>query len=269
MTAATVDVPPIPELVRLQGRDAAGRLAVRSATEQATYDALSRQSGALSRRLAERGVRPGAPVGVCLPRGPRFAAATLAILRSGGAVLPIDPARTPDGVSAVLRAASARTCLTDRPTRRGSPLPCGTGRATARSTPGGTWMTWVLWLRRLCPLTTADTVLHASGIESPDGMVEMFWPLCCGARVAAVDVSGPLTRLLACQRHRVTVLLIRAAALAEMLAVQRTHSLLPPPWLRLVVCTDGAVPPGLAHRFADQIGRYGCRLHALPPRGMR
>ncbi|MEJ1202472.1 AMP-binding protein [Streptomyces sp. CCNWLW230] len=113
VTAMALEVSPLHELVGRQGERRSGRLAVRSPVEQFTYRDLMRSAHDLSRRLTALDSRPEAPVGVCLPLGPRFAAATLAVLESGGMALPIDPAAPPDRVESILSSARATTCLPD------------------------------------------------------------------------------------------------------------------------------------------------------------
>ncbi|HSC21728.1 MAG TPA: amino acid adenylation domain-containing protein, partial [Solirubrobacterales bacterium] len=56
-----------------------------------TYGELDRRSSGLARRLAELGVGPGMLVGLCAERSPELVMGLLAILRAGGAYLPLDP----------------------------------------------------------------------------------------------------------------------------------------------------------------------------------
>lgn len=63
----------------------------RAASETLTYSELDRRADDLAARLATAGVGPDIPVGVCLDRSPDMVVALLAVLKAGGAYLPLDP----------------------------------------------------------------------------------------------------------------------------------------------------------------------------------
>ncbi|GAA2696132.1 MULTISPECIES: amino acid adenylation domain-containing protein [Actinosynnema] len=71
------------------------------------YAELEARSAALARRLVDRGARPGVVVAVLLPRGPELVVALLAVLRSGAAWLPLDPAHPPARVATLIAQAGA------------------------------------------------------------------------------------------------------------------------------------------------------------------
>ena len=263
MTAVSLGISPVNELIQRQGMRASGRLAVGSSVEQLRYRELLQRSHRLSARLIALGGRSGAPVGVCLPRGPRSVAATLAVLESGASALPIHPDASPGRVGSILAAADATTCLTDR--AEGGP----TSRPEEQVDPPlllsrqGSWVSQILEAQMVCPLTPGDTMLHASSVESSDAGIEMFWPLCVGANVVAHEAKDPMSRWLACQRSRATVMVVSVGVLDELLDFQDANSLFPPPQLRQVVCTGEPLSHALASRFAEQIGRHGCSLHSV------
>jgi len=60
--------------------------------ESLTYRELNARANRLARRLRAAGVRPEAPVGVMLERSAELVVALMAVLKSGGAYLPLDPA---------------------------------------------------------------------------------------------------------------------------------------------------------------------------------
>ena len=64
--------------------------AVEHAGRTTTYRELDARSTRLARRLEGEGARPGAMVGVCLPRGLELVAAILAIVKTGAAYVPLD-----------------------------------------------------------------------------------------------------------------------------------------------------------------------------------
>ncbi|MEZ5318102.1 MAG: amino acid adenylation domain-containing protein [Vicinamibacterales bacterium] len=66
-------------------------IAVRAGDRALSYAELDRRAGALAAILRRRGVGPGTLVGVCLQRSEAVPVALLAVLRAGGAYLPLDP----------------------------------------------------------------------------------------------------------------------------------------------------------------------------------
>ncbi|MGW6732431.1 amino acid adenylation domain-containing protein [Streptomyces sp. NPDC055013] len=67
-----------------------GRTAVIAAGRELTYAELDERSDRLARLLTDRGVGPEAYVGIALPRTEDLLVALLAVLKSGGAYLPLD-----------------------------------------------------------------------------------------------------------------------------------------------------------------------------------
>ena len=61
-----------------------------------SYQELDRRANRLAHRLRAAGVTLETPVGICLPRGARFAVACLAVLKAGGNYVPLDPAYPAD-----------------------------------------------------------------------------------------------------------------------------------------------------------------------------
>ncbi len=66
--------------------------ALRGDGQQLTYRELVARADRLANYLAERGAEPGARIGVCLPRGVEAVVAFLAVLKTGSAYVPLDPA---------------------------------------------------------------------------------------------------------------------------------------------------------------------------------
>jgi len=79
-----------------------------------SYGELARRSGALARRLAERGVGPGFLVAIQAERGLDFLLSILAVLRLGGAWVPLDPANPPQRRSRILSECASRLVVADR-----------------------------------------------------------------------------------------------------------------------------------------------------------
>ncbi|MES1242783.1 MAG: amino acid adenylation domain-containing protein [Acidobacteriota bacterium] len=78
-----------------------------------TYGELARRSRALARRLRRLGVGPEARVAVCLRRTPLLVEALLAVLRAGGAYVPVDPAYPRERQAFLLADSAAGVLLTE------------------------------------------------------------------------------------------------------------------------------------------------------------
>jgi len=68
------------------------RLAVAWEEEGLTYGELNARAESLARHLRERGVGPEVPIGISLPRDLTLPIAVLAVLKTGAAFVPLDPA---------------------------------------------------------------------------------------------------------------------------------------------------------------------------------
>ena len=90
-TAAVVPGGTLAGLVQERAAACPEAVAVVSGERALTYRELDAAASRLAWRLRELGVGPEVVVGVCLPRGPDLVVALLAVLRAGGAYLPLDP----------------------------------------------------------------------------------------------------------------------------------------------------------------------------------
>jgi non-ribosomal peptide synthetase component F len=97
----------VPELFDERAARQPRAIAVTDAHERIGYGQLASESSRLARRLHELGVGPDTVVGVCLDRGTEFIRCLLAIMKAGGAYLPLDPSLPP--------ARLARMCEQARP----------------------------------------------------------------------------------------------------------------------------------------------------------
>ncbi len=87
-----------------------------------SYRELNERANGLASRLVELGVRPEDRVGILMDRSVETVVALLAILRAGGAYLPLDVRAPSDRMRVVLTEADARVLITDdvwEPTARG------------------------------------------------------------------------------------------------------------------------------------------------------
>ncbi|RKH18694.1 amino acid adenylation domain-containing protein [Corallococcus sp. CA047B] len=90
-----------------------------------TYAALDRRSNQLARHLQGLGVTTDVLVGVCLERSVEMVVAVLAVLKAGGAYLPLDPAYPAPRLSFMLEDAKAPVLLTQAKLRAGLPAFAG------------------------------------------------------------------------------------------------------------------------------------------------
>ncbi|MES1241992.1 MAG: amino acid adenylation domain-containing protein [Acidobacteriota bacterium] len=86
--------------------------AVVSGDRVLSYAQLERLSTRLGRRLRELGARPNELVAVVMEKGWKQAVAVLAVLKSGAAYLPLDPALPPERLRFLLEQGEARLALT-------------------------------------------------------------------------------------------------------------------------------------------------------------
>ncbi|WP_329171375.1 non-ribosomal peptide synthetase [Streptomyces sp. NBC_01477] len=104
-------LPPVHELVARRAARSPHAPAVAAGGRVLTYRQLDRAADRLARTLRALGAGPGRIVGVCLPRGPQYATALLAVLKSGAAYLPLDPAQPAGRLDGLAAAAGARIVL--------------------------------------------------------------------------------------------------------------------------------------------------------------
>jgi amino acid adenylation domain-containing protein len=91
-----------------------GRVAVSCGDQQITYDQLSDRAELLARHLRELGVGPEVLVGVFLERSIDAIVALVAVLKAGGAYLPLDPAYPRERVETILGDARPLVMLTEK-----------------------------------------------------------------------------------------------------------------------------------------------------------
>jgi amino acid adenylation domain-containing protein len=80
----------IHELFEIQARRQPEAVAVRCEEIELTYSVLNRRTNQLAHYLISMGVGPEVRVGICLERSPELVVAVLAVLKAGGAYMPVD-----------------------------------------------------------------------------------------------------------------------------------------------------------------------------------
>ena len=104
------------EMFEAQVARTPGAPALRLEAETIVYDALNARANRLARYLQRLGVGPESRVAVCMARSPAFIAAMLAVLKCGGAYIPIDPGDPKEErISSMLDDSHAFLVLTEGP----------------------------------------------------------------------------------------------------------------------------------------------------------
>ncbi|HEV3457140.1 MAG TPA: amino acid adenylation domain-containing protein, partial [Thermoanaerobaculia bacterium] len=83
---------PIHEWIEEHARRCPDALALAGMDEQLSYGMLEARASALAHRLRQAGVGPEVRVALLLPRSPALVTALVAVLKAGGAFVPLDPA---------------------------------------------------------------------------------------------------------------------------------------------------------------------------------
>ncbi|MEU6669204.1 amino acid adenylation domain-containing protein [Streptomyces sp. NPDC046727] len=243
--ATATDVPTDRTLHRFLADQAArtpSRVAIHD--DGTTYAELDRRADQLAHRLRDAGVRPGTVVGVCLPRGPLALTAVYAVLKAGGAYLPIDPTLPASRVAYMLEHSEAPLVIGDPAARETLPYtgafvditepgaldgdaPAPEGGAgpddlcyviyTSGSTgrPKGVMLEHravvnrLMWMQRAYPLAADDVILHKTPFTFDVSVWEIFWWALAGAGVCTLP-SGrekdPAALVARIAEHRVTTL---------------------------------------------------------------
>ncbi|MEU5365724.1 amino acid adenylation domain-containing protein [Streptomyces sp. NPDC005925] len=204
----------------LQQRAAEAPDTVALADDGTTYAALNAAANRLARVLRSRGVGAGDVVGVCVPRSPGMLVAVYAVLKAGGAYLPIDPALPANRVGYILDHSGTslvvvaddtahvvtgrRTvAVTDPETETADPadLPAlsgpedlayviytsgSTGRPKGVMVEHRAIVNRLWWMQRAYPLGPDDVILHKTPITFDVSVWEIFWWSLAGARVATL-----------------------------------------------------------------------------------
>ncbi|MGH3639310.1 MAG: amino acid adenylation domain-containing protein, partial [Mycobacterium sp.] len=210
-TGHDVDAVDLSALVSRQSRRTPDATAVRFEGIELSYAELDAWSNRLAARLVASGARPGAIVGVSLPRSVELVVALLAVAKSGASFLPLDPEYPPDRlaymtsdagpvrvlddaaeVRAVRGASDARTDWDVDPAARAYVLYTSgsTGRPKGVAVSHAGIVNRIAWLQDAYPLTPDDRMLVKTPISFDTSVWEVFWPLSVGATLVLARPGG-------------------------------------------------------------------------------
>jgi amino acid adenylation domain-containing protein len=101
-------------LIEAQAASTPHKIAIEYEGQRLTYAQLNEKADRVSRCLAQRGVKPGALVGVVCERSLDLVVALLSVLKSGAAYVPIDPSYPVERIALVLNDSRAQMVLTQK-----------------------------------------------------------------------------------------------------------------------------------------------------------
>lgn len=193
----------VPHLVGACAAETPDAVAVAAGHRVLTYKELDGHANRLALELQALGVGPEVVVGLCVKSSPEMVVGALAILKSGGAYLPLDPAYPPDRLAFILKDARCSVvmttpCVADRVaanrvvtvdlTGSRCPIPPSvdlrphdlayviytsgsTGQPKGVEITHASLLNLVFWHRRAFQVTPADRAsqLAAVGFEPPSG----------------------------------------------------------------------------------------------------
>jgi amino acid adenylation domain-containing protein len=111
-TTRPVPAVTVPMLFEQQAARHPGALAVVSGEVELTYGELNQRANRLARHLVTLGAGPGRLVAIAMPRSADMITAVLAVLKSGAAYVPVDPAYPADRIAFMFAESAPVTVLT-------------------------------------------------------------------------------------------------------------------------------------------------------------
>ncbi|HEX7312763.1 MAG TPA: AMP-binding protein, partial [Pyrinomonadaceae bacterium] len=196
--------------------------------ERLTYAELNGSAERFARLLSMKGVGPDVVVGLMMERSVEMVVALLAVLKAGGAYLPLDPEYPADRLSFMLEDSAVSLLLTQRRLRDRVPehvaeVVCmdslliddglsvdgyddinvtpdslayviytsgSTGRPKGVMVSHRAISNRLLWMREHYPLTLSDALLQKTSLSFDASVWELFHPLQSGARLLLARPGG-------------------------------------------------------------------------------
>ncbi|GHF71769.1 amino acid adenylation domain-containing protein/non-ribosomal peptide synthase protein (TIGR01720 family) [Amycolatopsis bartoniae] len=168
-----------------------------------TYAELEARASGLARQLAAAGVGPDRVVGIRLDRSLELVVSLLAVLKAGGAYLPLDPSYPEERLEFMISDAQPAVVLPARLDGTAEVRPAGPDNAayviyTSGSTgrPKGVVVSHraivnrLLWMQHEYRLTAEDAVLQKTPSSFDVSVWEFFWPLITGAKLVVAKPEG-------------------------------------------------------------------------------
>ncbi|WP_186327815.1 non-ribosomal peptide synthetase [Paenibacillus xylanexedens] len=100
-------------LFEAQAKRSCDRVALRYEHTEMTYASLNSKANRLALYLRQQGVKPNQVVGILFSRSPGMVISILAVLKAGGAYMPIDPEYPKERIQYMLEDSKAQFCITE------------------------------------------------------------------------------------------------------------------------------------------------------------
>ena len=267
-------------------------LAVTAGAQRLSYRELNERANRLAHRLRELGVEREQLVGICLERSPELVVAFIAVLKAGGAYLPLDPDYPPDRLAFMLQDAQAPVILTtgrlaDRvthtdarvvhlereaaalaaqPTTNPANLNTPNDLAYAIYTSGSTGTpngvliehrsaaNHMAWMQAALPLDESDRVLQRTPVAFDASVWEVYAPLFAGACLVLAPTGE------ACDRVELVDVILEHRVTVLQLVPSHARLFIDEPGvdgctsLRRVLCGGEPCPTVLYREFRDRLG---------------
>ncbi|MGI5358637.1 amino acid adenylation domain-containing protein [Streptomyces sp. CA-252508] len=254
-----------------------------------TYGELDARSDRLAHTLRGRGVGPGTVVALVAERSPEMMTGLLAVLKAGGAYLPVDPSYPQARIDFLLADSGARLALTqarftallgdtpaldleDAAAYAGTDSPAGpaggagdvayviytsgsTGRPKGVQVEHRSAVNRLAWMQNAYPLAAGDVILQKTSVSFDVSVWELFWWSLAGAALALPAPGAekdPAELLAALDRHSVTTLHFVPSMLSMFLGhLDRFGDATRARTVRQVFASGEALTPAQAAHFAE------------------
>ncbi|MEM9978615.1 MAG: amino acid adenylation domain-containing protein, partial [Cyanobacteria bacterium P01_D01_bin.2] len=257
--------------------------------QQLTYTQLNQRSNQLAHYLISLGIGPEKIVGICVDRSPKMIIAMLAVLKAGGAYLPLDPTYPPERLDYMLSDAQVSVLLTQSQfslsaTAQRVNLDTDWSQAWSDTNPdhavGPDHLAYLIYTSgstgqpkgvlvphsglvnltedkvRVCQVHPGDCILQFFSFSFDASIPEIIMALATGSKLllapATMMLPGPDLKSLI-QRHRVTHITITPSALVSVPYDEF-------PELRMVLVGGEAPSPELIQTWSQNrlfINAYG------------
>lgn len=265
--------------------------------EQLTYKELDNKANQLAHFLIEQGVAPNKTVAIGMERSLRLPIALLAVLKAGGAFVPLDLEAPIERNRQFILESGALLCLSNSndlpipdkiipiitlnnddvynnyPTRNPNTGVSSSDLVSIYFTSGTTgkpkgvsvvhkgWVNRIIWMQNKFKLKKGETVLQKTTLTFDDVALEYFWTLMAGGRVAILEPrqhKDPYEILKAISKYSVSIVFFVPSMLKMIIERFNTLSL-DFTCLREVISSGEALKPSMIEQFYTNIKR--CNLH--------